>query len=140
MAYGDGRLFVPDVDLCVPGSATTSENVDKVDPARGRGRLLALDAHTGQILWDDRFPSADFGCATLSNNVVFTSTYTGTVYALATATGRVLWSAKLPAGVNGCPAVLGDTLIVEAGVPEHSGDRPELVAFRPKLTVAGRSR
>jgi alcohol dehydrogenase (cytochrome c) len=130
MAYGGGRLFVPDVDLCVPGSATTSENVDKVDPARGRGRLLALDAHTGHILWDDRFPSPDFGCATLSNNVVFTSTYTGTVYALATTTGRVLWSAKLPAGVNGCPAVLGDTLIVEAGVPEHPGDRPEMVAFR----------
>jgi outer membrane protein assembly factor BamB len=130
MAYGGGRLFVPDVDLCVPGSATTSENVDKVDPASGRGRLLALDAHTGHILWDDRFPSPDFGCATMSNNVVFTSTYTGTVYALATATGRVLWSAKLPAGVNGCPAVRGDTLIVEAGVPKHPGDRPEMVAFR----------
>ena len=130
MAYGGGRLFVPDVDLCVPGSATTSQNVDKVDPARGRGRLVALDAHTGRILWDHRFPSPDFGCATVSNDVVLTSTYAGTIYALAAATGRVLWSAKLPAGVNGCPAVVGDTLIVGAGVPEHSGDRPALVAFR----------
>ena len=46
MAYGGGRLFVPDVDLCVPGSATTSINVDKVVPSHGRGRLLALDART----------------------------------------------------------------------------------------------
>jgi outer membrane protein assembly factor BamB len=130
MAYGGGRLFVPDVDLCVPGSATTSENVDKVVPAHGRGRMVALDAHTGQILWDDRLPSPDFGCATVSNDVVFTSTYAGTVYALATATGRVLWRAKMPDGINGCPAVLGDTLIVDAGVPEHSGDRPEMVAFK----------
>ncbi len=130
MAYGDGRLFVPDVDLCVPGSATTSENVDRVQPTHGRGRLVALDAHTGGILWDHRFASPDFGCATVSNDVVFTSTYAGTVYALAAATGRVLWSAKLPERINGCPAVLGNTLIVEAGVPKRSGDRPEMVGFR----------
>jgi outer membrane protein assembly factor BamB len=130
MAYGSGRLFVPDVDLCVSGSATTSENVDKVVPAHGRGRMVALDAHTGQILWDDRLSSPDFGCATVSNNVVFTSTYAGTVYALATATGRVLWRAKMPDGIIGCPAVLGDTLIVDAGVPEHAGARPEMVAFQ----------
>jgi alcohol dehydrogenase (cytochrome c) len=129
MAYGGGRLFVPDVDLCVPGSATSSESVAKVVPADGRGRMVALNAHTGQILWDDRFPSPDFGCATVSNDVVFTSTYAGTVYALATATGRVLWRAKMPDGIIGCPAVLGDTLIVDAGVPEYSGDRPEMVAF-----------
>jgi outer membrane protein assembly factor BamB len=130
MAYGDGRLFVPDVDLCNPGSATTSQNVDKLDPTRGRGRLVSIDARTGRILWDHRFPSPDFGCATVSNNVVFTSTYAGTVYALASATGRVLWSAKLPERINGCPAVLGGTLLVEAGVPKHPGDRPEMVAFR----------
>jgi hypothetical protein len=35
----------------------------------------------------------------------------------------------MPDGINGCPVVLGDTLIVDAGVPEHSGDRPEMVAF-----------
>ena len=66
----------------------------------------------------------------MSNDVVFTSTYAGTLYALATATGRILWSAKLPAGINGCPAVAGDMVIVGAGIREHPGDRPELVAFR----------
>jgi alcohol dehydrogenase (cytochrome c) len=130
MAYADGRLFVPDVDLCNSGSATTSQNVLTIDPARGRGRLVALDAATGRTLWDTRLPSPDFGCAAVANDVVFTSTYTGTLYALATATGRILWSAKLPAGVNGCPAVAGDMLIVGAGIPEHPVDRAELVAFR----------
>jgi outer membrane protein assembly factor BamB len=129
MAYAGGRLFVPDVDLCGWGSATTSENVDSVEPARGRGRLVALDAATGRTLWDRRLPAADFGCAAVSNDVVFTSTYTGTVYALATATGRTLWRAKLPAGVIGCPAVVGDMLIVGAGVREHPGNHPALVAF-----------
>jgi outer membrane protein assembly factor BamB len=130
MAYADGRLFVPDVDLCGWGSAVASQNVSTIDPARGRGRLVALDAATGRTLWDRRLPSADFGCAAVSNDVVFTSTYTGTLYALATTTGRILWSAKLPAGINGCPAVAGDMVIVGAGIREHPGDRPELVAFR----------
>ncbi len=116
--------------LCPGQRHDQRQNVDKVVPSRGRGRLLALDAHTGHILWDDRFPSPDFGCATVSNDVVFTSTYAGTVYALAAATGRVLWSVKMPGEINGCPAVLGDTLIVEAGFPAHPGDRPEMVAFR----------
>ena len=130
MAYADGRLFVPDVDLCGWGSAVASQNVNSIDPARGRGRLVALDAATGRTLWDRRLPSPDFGCAAVSNDVVFTSTYAGTLYALATATGRILWSAKLPAGINGCPAVAGDMLIVGAGIREQPRDRAELVAFR----------
>jgi alcohol dehydrogenase (cytochrome c) len=130
MAYADGRLFVPDVDLCGRGSAVASQNVNSIDPARGRGRLVALDAATGRTLWDRRLPSPDFGCAAVSNDVVFTSTYAGTLYALATATGRILWSAKLPAGINGCPAVAGDMLIVGAGIREQPRDRAELVAFR----------
>lgn len=130
MAYADGRLFVPDVDLCGWGSATASQGVASIDPARGRGRLVALDAATGRTLWDRRLPSPDFGCAAVSNDVVFTSSYAGRVYAFATASGRLLWSWKLPAGINGCPAVVGDMLIVGAGIPERPHARPELVAFR----------
>jgi outer membrane protein assembly factor BamB len=130
MAYADGRLFVPDVDLCGWGSAVATQNVTSIDPARGSGRLVALDAATGSTLWDRRLPSPDFGCAAVSNDVVFTSTYAGTLYALATTSGRILWSAKLPAGINGCPAVAGDMVIVGAGIRENPHERPELVAFR----------
>jgi outer membrane protein assembly factor BamB len=130
MAYADGRLFVPDVDLCGWGSAVGRQSVTAIDPARGRGRLVALDAASGRIVWDRRLPSPDFGCATVAGNVVFTSTYAGTVYALATATGRILWHARLPAGINGCPAVAGDMLIIGAGVRERPQDHPQLVAFR----------
>ncbi|HEY1777873.1 MAG TPA: PQQ-binding-like beta-propeller repeat protein [Solirubrobacteraceae bacterium] len=130
MAYAAGRLFVPDVDLCGWGSAIASQNVDSIDPASGRGQMVALDAATGRALWDRHLPSPDFGCAAVSNDVVFTSTYAGSVYALSAATGRILKSWKLPDGIIGCPAVAGDMLIVGAGIPEHPHDRPELVAFR----------
>jgi outer membrane protein assembly factor BamB len=128
MAYAEGRLFVPVVDLCAWGSAVARQEVTSLDPSRGRGRLVALDAATGRTLWERRFPSPDFGCATVSNDVVFTSTYDGTVYALAVSDGTVLWRAQLRAGVNACPAVAGDLLLVGAGV-RRPGSVRELVAF-----------
>ena len=117
MAYADGRLFVPVVDLCAWGSATGRPELTEVDPTEGRGRLVALDARTGRTLWERRLPSPNFGCATVSNDVVFTSTYAGMVYAYAIEDGTLLWSEQMPAGVNACPAVVGDLLLVGAGVP-----------------------
>jgi len=64
-----------------------------------------------------------------SDDVVFTSTYDGTVYALAASDGRTLWRYRMGAGINACPAVIGDTLLVGAGVPRRGAAR-ELVAFR----------
>jgi alcohol dehydrogenase (cytochrome c) len=130
MAFADDRVLVPVVDLCVPESAVTTTSLDKVDPERGKGQLVALDATTGKRLWRRRFPSANFGCATVANDVVFTSTYDGNVYGLAVDDGRLLWRAKLRAGTNSCPAVAGDELLVGAGVPRR-GSVEELVAFAP---------
>ncbi len=131
MAYADGRLFVPVVDLCAWGSATGRPELTEVNPTEGRGRLVALDARTGRTLWERRLPSPSFGCATVSNDVVFTSTYAGTVFAYATADGKLLWSGRLRAGLNACPAVVGDLLLVGAGVrlPDWPEATPELVAF-----------
>ena len=131
MAYADGRLFVPVVDLCGWGSAVGRQELTDLDPSSGRGRLVALDAATGSVLWERRLPSPDFGCATVSNDVVFTSTYDGTVYALSVTDGTILWRATMRAGVNACPAVVGDLLLVGAGVRRGNGERSvtELVAF-----------
>ena len=130
MAYAAGRLFVPVVDLCGPGSAVTRQEVTSVDPSKGTGRVVALDATGGRRLWERRLPSPVFGCATVANDVVFTATFDGTVYALAADDGATLWRAHLRAGVNACPAVVGDTLVVGAGIRRAAGDVPELVAFR----------
>lgn len=112
MAYSAGRLFVPVGDLC-PSSGN------------GTGTLVALDANTGHTLWLRRLPSPNFGCATVSNDVVFTATLDGTVYAFAAQDGKLLWHARMRAGVNACPTVVDDTLLVGAGV----GTMPELVAY-----------
>jgi outer membrane protein assembly factor BamB len=129
MAYADGRLFVPVVDLCGWGSATARQQLTTVHPSRGTGRLVALDAATGRILWQRRLPSPDFGCATVSNDVVFTSTFDGSVYAFATGDGALVWHARLRAGVNACPTVVGDLVLFGAGIKRPNGASPEIVAF-----------
>jgi alcohol dehydrogenase (cytochrome c) len=129
MAYADGRVFVPVVDLCGWGSATTRQPVTDVDPTKGRGRVVALDVATGRELWQRRLPSPAFGCATVADDVVFTSTFDGTVYALAAADGVTLWHATLRAGTNACPAVVGGLLVVGAGVPLGAASTPEIVAY-----------
>jgi outer membrane protein assembly factor BamB len=129
MAYADGRLFVPVVDLCGWGSAVARQQVTDIDPSRGRGRLEALDARTGRTLWERRLPSPDLGCATVANDVVFTSTFDGVVYAFRARDGARLWSTRMRAGVNACPAVVGDLLLVGAGIRRPGGATPELVAY-----------
>jgi alcohol dehydrogenase (cytochrome c) len=128
MAYADGRVFVPVVDLCGWGSAVARQEVTEVDPSKGRGRLAALDAASGKTVWEVRLPSPVFGCATVSNGVVFATTFDGLVYGFDVRDGRRLWRAPLRAGINACPAVVGDMLVVGAGVP-RSGGVTEVVAF-----------
>lgn len=135
LAVAHGRVFVPSVDLCYPESSRGSGNLGfyRVQPESGRGRFTALDLETGERLWERRLPQPVFGCATVSNDLVFTSTYDGRIYAFDTETGATVWEERAPAGINACPAVAGDLLLVQAGTDHPSfGEVPPLglVAYR----------
>ena len=133
MAYAEGRVFVPVVDLCTRGSAYGYEPIENVDVSRGKGELVALDAASGKRAWTRRLPQPDFGCATVADGVVFTSTLGGTVYALDSRSGAILWKQKMRAGVNACPTVTSSSVLVASGVPVSRGSVLELTA----LTVGG---
>ncbi len=126
LAEAANRLFVPWIDFCFKASAT---GLSAFSP-RPAGGLAAVRPATGAVLWKHRFDELDSGAATVANDVVFTSTFDGTLYALSTRDGSVLWQAKAPAGINSFPAVTRTMLIVGAGAPtraKHPDD--ELVAF-----------
>jgi outer membrane protein assembly factor BamB len=132
MAYAEGRLFVPIVDLCMRGGAYGYEPFVEVDvPGRGRGELVALDAASGKRVWRRTFPQAVFACATVADGVVFTATFDGALYGLDTRTGATLWSGRTRARVNACPALARHTLLIGAGVPKAGGVL-ELEAFRTR--------
>jgi outer membrane protein assembly factor BamB len=129
MAYSDGRLFVPVVDLCSRGSATGYAPLEQTNPSAGRGELVALDAANGRRLWTRRFPQPPFGCATAGDGVVFASTFDGALYGLDSHSGARLWTARMRAGINACPALAGGFLLVGAGVRLGRQSVLELVAY-----------
>jgi alcohol dehydrogenase (cytochrome c) len=115
MAYADGTVFVPVVDLCAQGDANGYQAIGSLDPVTGHGEFVALDTDNGKVLWKRQLPEPDFGCATVADGVVFTSTFDGRLYAFDSRTGATLWHARAPTGINGCPALSGDLLLVPAG-------------------------
>ena len=117
MALAANRLFVPWLNFPVHASATGLAGGLAFNFKTGSGGLTALDAGTGKVLWQNKLPSENFGAATVANDVVFTSTYAGTIYGFDTKTGKTLWTAKAPAGINSFPAIAGDTLLIGAGSP-----------------------
>jgi alcohol dehydrogenase (cytochrome c) len=116
MAQSNGTLFVPWLNLCAVGSAT-SETVPAQNFGTATGGLTAFDAATGTVKWERHLPHANFGAATVANDVVFTSDFTGKLYAYSTDIGKLLWTAQAPAGINAFPAITQNMLIVGAGTP-----------------------
>ncbi|MGH2562052.1 MAG: PQQ-binding-like beta-propeller repeat protein [Thermomicrobiales bacterium] len=113
MAYADGVLFVPVVNL--PGSYTsTGFDGASLDLSRGTGELAALNVADGSTTWQVDLPQAVFSGVAVANDVVFTATLDGVIRAVSAETGEELWTYQAGSGVNAPPTVAGDMLIVPA--------------------------
>jgi outer membrane protein assembly factor BamB len=113
IAYARGRLFVPIVDM---GTEYTGAGGVLPDLAGGRGALSALDAKTGELIWNVELPAPNYGAATVVNDLVLTSDANGRVYAFAFDDGSEVWHYDAPGGINAPLAVAGDLLLVPVGV------------------------
>ncbi len=113
------------------------QQTPKLDFAKGKGELVALDLADGKILWDRKLPAAPYGAATVANDLVFTTTFDGKVLAFDRSSGDEVWSYQLPTGTNATVAIAGDTLLTAASVP-HGDVKAQIVAFRlgAKGTIA----
>jgi mono/diheme cytochrome c family protein len=92
--------------------------------------MVALDLATGAVRWKTYLPTPAYGAATVANDLVFTTTFDGTVYALARDDGRIVYAGQLPAGTNATVAIVGDTLVTAASFPQGAGQRAQIVALR----------
>jgi outer membrane protein assembly factor BamB len=102
----------------------------------GTGEVVALDIASGRVKWDRRLPHSVYGAASISSDVVFTTTYEGTLWALRTRDGEVLWRSRLPAGSDGPAAIAGDTLVTGAGIRLKPHQPITLVAYRLEASGA----
>jgi outer membrane protein assembly factor BamB len=101
-----------------------------VPPAKGTGDFVAIDAATGKVNWDVKLTSSPYGAATIANDVVFTTTFDGTLHGFNVETGKEVWSTKLSAGTNAPVAVDGDTLITAGTLPAGPSQKALIIAYR----------
>jgi outer membrane protein assembly factor BamB len=126
MASDGTRIFVPVVNhpLTVTGGSELGEAGELT------GGLAALDAASGKVEWTKNFASAAFGAPTVVNDLVFATSFDGSVHVLDAETGGEIWVEALPAGINTSVSVSGDTVIAPAGIASAEGQTPEIVAYR----------
>jgi alcohol dehydrogenase (cytochrome c) len=97
--------------------------------SQATGDEVAVDLTTGKVLWSTKLPSPPFGAATISNDLVFTTTYNGRVIAFSQSTGKIVWQGKLPSGSNSPLVIQGNTLIAVASLGA-ARSRPQVDAWQ----------
>jgi outer membrane protein assembly factor BamB len=137
MAAADGVVYVPVVDVPTTYTSATAPVGTPDLTTNAGGEMVAIDIATGKQLWATHLPQLPkalpplpLGGATVSNDLVFTTTLTGEVVALARRDGSVAWTAQLPAGSNATLAIVGNTLLAGAGIPLTKTQHPVVVAYR----------
>jgi alcohol dehydrogenase (cytochrome c) len=120
--------YFPDNELAIKLTSQTVLNIG--NPLTAPGVMVAIDQDTGKIKWQHQFKHTPYGAATVTNDLVFTTTFDGTIWALNKNTGAAVWHHKLPAGSNSPVAIDGDMVLTGAGYPESAKEKPTFVAFK----------
>jgi outer membrane protein assembly factor BamB len=131
MAMADGTIYVPANNLCdIENNAKLSPVQQKLgNPADGTGNFEALNLNTGKVMWNTPLPSSPYGAATVSNDLVWTTTFNGKLIAMNRTTGKIVWQQQLSAGTNSPLAIDGDTLVTAASYASGKGQTAEIVAY-----------
>ncbi|MGO8893926.1 MAG: PQQ-binding-like beta-propeller repeat protein [Streptosporangiaceae bacterium] len=130
LATNGSTVFAAVNNLAVPMSVkgvTESSSAFEASIGKATGEMVAVNQDTGKIEWDVKLPSSPYGAAAVTNNVVFTTTYSGDLYAFNAATGAILLKTPLSAGSNAPVTIAGDYVIAGAGVPSLSKSQQELI-------------
>ena len=139
LATNGSTVFAAVVDIPLPMTvhgAAESSQAFQASISKGTGEIVAVNQNTGKIIWDDKLPSTPYGAATVTNDVVFTTTYNGYLYAFNAATGAILLKTPMSALSNAPVAIDHDYLITAAGVPIPKNDQHLIIAY--KLGATGK--
>jgi len=139
LASNGSTTFAAVNDLALPASpahytGTATTVLEAVEHATGE--MVAVNQDTGTVVWDTPLPSSPYGAATVTNDVVLTTTFHGDLYALDAVTGAILFKTPMSAGSNAPVAVDGDYVIAGAGAALSSTQRDMIIAY--KLGATGK--
>ncbi len=137
LATNGSTIFAAVNNLAVPLSVkgvTESSKAFSASIAKATGEMVAVSQATGKIEWADQLPSSPYGAAAVTNNVVFTTTYSGDLYAFNATTGAILLKKPLSALTNAPVTIDGGYVIVGAGLAITSAQRPLIIAYKLRAT------
>ncbi len=120
MALAGDTLYVATLDLPITFNSMTE--VDGSGATAATGEVEALNIATGKVEWDTKVADMPLGAVTVSNDLVFTTLFQGTLIALNRATGAIVARVQLPTSTNAPIAIVGNTVIVPAGGPTTSAN------------------
>lgn len=136
MAFADNTVYAVAVNLGTPFTSTgwgaeagpdsVPRSEGRMDQREGTSDVVALDAGTGEIVWETALDTVSFAGTTVVSDLVFVVTLDGIIYALSRDDGEIVWEYAAPGGTNALPAVAGDTIIFPIGI----GSNPVLLALR----------
>jgi alcohol dehydrogenase (cytochrome c) len=132
MSVADGSVYLATINIPVIATSLNTADGNK-DGDSISGEVEALSLATGTVEWDTKVSTMPLGAATVSNDLVFTTLFTGELLALNRATGAIVYRLKLPTSTNAPIAVFGNTVLVPAGgvltSAKGGGGNPQLVAY-----------
>jgi outer membrane protein assembly factor BamB len=139
LASNGSTAFAAVSDLAIPVTpagftGSLLAHLQAVDKATGE--MVAVSQDTGTVDWDTLLPSSPYGAATVTNDVVFTTTFDGDLYALDATTGAILFKTPMSAWSNAPVAVDGDYVVAGAGAAMTSTQRDMIIAY--KLGATGK--
>jgi alcohol dehydrogenase (cytochrome c) len=130
IALAGDSVYVATVDF--PFTFKKPGQVLGVPAGAPTGEVECLNLATGKVEWDTKVPSMPLGAVTVSNDLVFTTLYSGELVAFNRSTGTIVHQQKLPTSANAPIAIAGNTIIVPAGGPTTTSGlkgNPQLVAY-----------
>jgi hypothetical protein len=68
---------LPSADLRTATGCSISKSAAIEAAFKASGEMVAVNQDTGQVEWDTKLPSSPYGAATVTNNVMFTTTFKG---------------------------------------------------------------
>ncbi|MBO1923596.1 outer membrane protein assembly factor BamB [Thiomicrorhabdus sp. 6S3-12] len=96
-------------DEAITSGPTLDSDNGRILIGTAKGRLKAIDADNGGVLWQKQLSSEVLGKPTLNGNFIFTRTVDGKVYALNRDSGETVWVSEhqMPSlSLRGSPQVL----------------------------------
>jgi outer membrane protein assembly factor BamB len=133
MAVADGSVYVATVDLPLIAKTMGSVDGDSAGATPPSGEIEALSLATGKVEWDTKVSAMPLGATTVSNDLVFTTLFNGTLIAINRATGAIVYSRALPTSANAPIAVTSNAILIPAGSPRSSAKagpgNPQLIAY-----------